>query len=53
MWYGISLQERAADAESEKEVLQNEISAERDNNQSLQVYENAVMHACNTAVSYL
>ena len=37
----VSLQERAADAEAEKEILQHEISAEKDNNQNLQVH-NAV-----------
>ena len=31
------IQERAQDAEAEKEVLQKEFSAERDNNQNLQV----------------
>ena len=37
MWYVISLQERAADAEVENDILKNEISAEKDNNQNLQV----------------
>ena len=33
----VSLKERAADAEAEKDILQHEISAERDNNQNLKV----------------